>query len=367
MQTLNVFRSAAMAALASSSFLTACGGGGGDTAASSAPSTGVRENYAQVLDVPASTYAANGGEAAVYARLNEMRLDTNAGALTQASLLDTAAARHLTYLTANYPYIGDNESTDKASFYGATVSARAQLAGYAGTVLEMVGSDTGPTATPQTCVNSLLNAPYAANVLLQPWRDVGLAYGVVHAVAAGSSSASSAASTAATPATTTTDVQEVACVVVLGIAQGKSGQLPDAGTLKTYPWPDQSEVPFSFGPAAAGFNPAPDLQNAQGAPVQVSMDDFGALAQSSFSVSSFTLTDIDGQTVPTRLIVNSATKVADNTTFYVDPTGALPSSDVLLLPLSPLLPDHVYTIQFTGSNGATHYDQSWSFTTSASD
>jgi uncharacterized protein YkwD len=341
--------------------LAACSGGGGDGGGTSTtpPPPVVRENYAQVTYSPTTTYASSSNEAAAYLLLNTVRLGASAGALTQDAQLDTAAAKHLAYLKANDPYVGDNESPDKTGYTGATVADRAKLAGYLATeVLEMTGSVSGVNVTAKECVQSLLDAPYAANVLLRPWRDIGLAVAQVHTPASVQPPAAGASAPAA-------DVPKLACVLVLGVKQSRSGQLPDTGQLKTYPYGNQSDVPFSFGPAPKGYNPAPDLETAQGTPIQASMQDFGSLTNSAFKVTRFTLTDMNGQVVPARLIVSSGTTVALNTTYFNDPTGALPASDVMLLPLSPLLADRIYTVNFEGSNGSTAYTKAWTFTTAA--
>jgi uncharacterized protein YkwD len=316
--------------------LAACGGGGDSapTPVTPPPAAGPTRGYELVTTSPSATYAPGTAQDVIYSRLNTLRLAVGAGALTQSTALDTAAAGHLAYLAAHQPYIGHDQIPGHAGFTGANIFARAEAAGYA---VQSVAENLAytPDPSPVACLEKLMNSVYHQSSLLSEFRDVGLAHGPVGQSLYG-------------------------CAIEYGLRTGAYWQMTDAGFVKGYPYGGQTGVDTTFVPASEIPNPMPEVGgNFVGHPILASMRAFGVMGP--FTVSSFTLKDGSGNLVPVRIIGG------DNTTgpgVTADTLDILAEGDVYMVPLSALLPATTYTVEFVGAAGpAQPYSKTWSFTT----
>ena len=342
--------------------LVACGGGGGGVTASPAAAAGSSDSpaagptpgagagsaaatnqalanplaYAPLTAAPAHRYGSGSAQGALFDALNAARLAAGAGAVSQHSKLDQMAAAQLAYLAANPGTpIGSEQSPGAARYSAESPSGRASLAGYAGSVWEVVA--TNGRYSSADCATALLDSAYRAAGALGTHRDVGVAYG---AVAPG----------------------VYACVVTLGVQASTYAQLPAAGTLKAWPHAAQSGVRTQV--ASADFPAAGGLAAGIGRPVWVSMFDTGSLPASNHRVSRFALLDDAGLELPARLLANAEMQADAGLALLTDDSaGRLQSGEVLLLPLAPLATGRRYTVEFSGISGSQRYERRWSFTT----
>lgn len=317
--------------LAAALLLAACGGGGGDSGSSSAfaPVAPQPVNPA----VPPAAYT-DASQRALYEQLNTARLGAGAGAVAQNTRLDAAAAAHLAYLRLNGVSAGHTEQFGRPGFTGSAPGARVSAAGYA---WRLVSEDLawGTRFTALQCLDLLLSSVYHLASLMGEQRDMGVAFGPAGGDFNG-------------------------CVFNFGVLQGSSEQQPASGVVKAYPYPGQQGVATSFTPATESPNPLPDVgSDSVGQPVFVSMRAQGDSGNEGYTVSSFTLRDASGATVPARLIANATPGPG----VTADPEGHLRGGEVFLVPLSPLAGASTYTVAFAGSNRGVAYTATWQFTT----
>lgn len=154
--------------------VAACGGGGGG--ASPAPVSAAPAP--SPASAPGTPYAAGSPQASALQEINSARAQCGFSTLTQAAELDKSSAAHASYMTLNGAY-GHEEVQGKPGFTGVEFSQRETAAGYdwvfAGEVLAQM--NTGSTGA--DAMRALLAAPYHAALLLNSFRDIGIAWGDV--------------------------------------------------------------------------------------------------------------------------------------------------------------------------------------------
>jgi len=279
--------------------------------------------------------------------------------LAQNSNLDTAAANHLKYLLANASGGAllnfHSETSGNADYTGATLLARTTLAGYTGTEVSEDGCafSSSDAVSGAQCLASLLDTVYHRLSLTNIYVDVGIAFG-------------------------TDGKGNTVGVIDMGIPNSLygnwAGQLPAANVV--YPFAGQTGVPTSFAPQAeepvpgVGFGPGSTVTTI-GYPITVEMVD-QALATaypngylpSDIVVTGFTLTTTGSSTPVAAQIVAAAGVVAGpGMTLSTDGQSELVSTQIYMLPLSPLTNATTYNVVFTGTVKGQPVSLSWSFTT----
>jgi uncharacterized protein YkwD len=291
--------------------------------------------------VPPNTYSSTSFQAGYFARLNTVRQALQVGVLAQSSALDTSSQAQALYNAVNFnpatmfgvdPSTGDlyahSEDAGMPDFYAATPQARAMLAGYSlGGVGEVAGGTLVNDANSGLlAANQLLDTVYhRANILLETYRYIGIG------VDAASNSF------------------EGYGWFVSDMGTVNNAQTLSTGTVVTYPADGATDAFPYFCNSCEDPSPVPSLPSTQalGGPISVQI-----AAGHTLSVNSFTLTDADGSSVTVHL--------SDGQT---DTSGFLPGNIAFIIPEAPLSPGETYTATFSGSDGATALNRTWSFTT----
>jgi hypothetical protein len=285
-------------------------------------------------------------------RLNAIRAAMGIGQLRQNAALDQAAQGHALYLATNWGSLGSAslhaQDPAKPGFTGADAPARLRAAGYAGSAGETIagisGTDPGNVHEGYytQCVEGLLNAPYHTMQLVSRVREIGIG---VARLAGGDS---------------------YTCVVLTGLPSSATGQLPDVASAPVvYPHNGQTDVATRF--EGETPDPIPDLSKPRGHFVSVSLKAYETLfiAASDITVERFVLKDANGNLVPVRLIADAAVRSGSGVTLTPDPNNWGMHAMMFLLPLSPLMHGHRYTVEFSARAGSRTLARTWSFTTTA--
>lgn len=336
------------AALVMALALAGCGGGGGGDATGPTPGSGtgsVATGGTLVTSVPAASYSVSLG-ADFFSFLNSARSGAGAGMVAQSTAIDTAAAAHAAYLTANgtgsTPH---QEAPAKTNYYAATVGARLEKAGFnAGVFTEVIGGP-GPSGTGSGCAMGLLNTVYHGAALLGPYTFVGFGQGL-------------------------DGINWPLCSANLATAASESNvQVPASGAVVAYPHADQTDVPNVF---YAGYeSPRPPVSLfpnlTAGTPILVSLrnaDYVNARAVDALNavITKFELKDGDGNVVPSAILANSALS-GSGVTLHAD--SALGDGFAVLVPLAPLNISATYAVSLVASvkTGGAVISKSWTFTT----
>lgn len=352
--TLKTLRN--LSALTMAVALVACGGsgGGGGTTTPGAPVPPPPAGNTDVVDaagtlqasVAPATYAPSSAQLSAYNALSFVRTNAGAGLLAQSTQLDTAAAAHAAYLTANIAGgLTHTEDSTKPAYYEATVGSRIAKAGFtAGYATEVIGG-TGASMQGSDCVLGLLNTVYHAAALLSYGTQVGVGFG--------------------------TDGAGVPlCVANLATTSVQTyGQVPAAGALVAYPYDTQTNVLETFYVGYESPRPSVTLfpNLTAGTPVVVNVRNadylnFKAAGTLAAVVTKFELKDAGGNLVPSGILANSD---ITGSGFTVTADSNLGEGFAVLVPLSPLSKNVTYTASFTATlkAGATPVTKTWSFTT----
>jgi hypothetical protein len=333
--------------------LASCGGGGGGG------STVAGTTYQSIVTTAPPSPGTYTGEAiAVLDQLTLIR--SGAGYLTPKTSLNTAASKHVTflsnnnllnalyipnYLTTTYSGIlgGHYESNPlpntvaSTDFYGISPQVRATTAGYVGTVSEMMtyGATDGTN-----CVDLLGDSVFHAINLISPFVDLGISF-----IAAGGANTS-------------------ACAIEVGVANNTLGQLP-ANAPVVYPYDLQTGVLPTFYNQAEIPVAAPDLDPA-GHPVLVSLYTLTAntLNASAIKINTFSITPNGGVPLTdVRVLVSSGGVTTSGPALTVDSNIPRPGF-VVLVPEAPLDPNQLYDVSFSATiTGHPSVAKNWSFTT----
>lgn len=333
-----------------SAVLAACGGGGGDSGSggnSGNPPTNpvtptvptTPASVAPATDVPAATYSDL--RATLFTQLNDFRAAVGVGKLSQDAKLDVAAQAHADYMKANMVISHDELSTNP-SYYEATPRSRATKAGVdaATWISEVAGPTTLlPVGQVSACLR-MTNSVYHLQALTSNVETVGMA------------------------------INDLACaidmgVVTLGGVAGTppansspvgNGQLMAANAIGVAPV-EGSSVDGAM--PAESPQPAPDITS-PGHPLMVRVR--ADTTADKLTVSSFTLVDNVGATIPGRVLVPTAA-LSGTTVSGAQADAMLYPGVAFFMPLSPLASGKTYTATFAGARNGTAISKSWSFKT----
>ena len=172
--------------------LSACGGGGGGGSSSGASTTPVFVASNIITSAPTGmTYAGGSEELQAFNLLNAERAACGYGYLSQSTALDNSVINHATWLGVNNYAMSHNEEavfssgpnvgTNTTGFTGVNPVDRMVAAGYNQTdadKVQEVGASKQPSTTKtgygSTAVRNLLAAPYHANAMIGPFRNLGV-------------------------------------------------------------------------------------------------------------------------------------------------------------------------------------------------
>lgn len=333
--------------------MSACGGGGGGDAAPVTPAPDPVVPTPPVPDPPPPTppnfLYADPALQSMFNALTVLRVTAGAGQVVQKSPLDLAAKRHADYLVNNnltsngaYLYVpqdngqwgGHYESMVNVGFTGATPQARADAAGYFGSVNELAVFGAKSTAE---CVSSLDNSTYHLVHLLSPYVDMGIYFN------AGNGG-------------------ESACIVMLGVTATSPGQFAAVDQYVRYPANKQLNLPTTFYNQAERPNPAPDLPVA-GRPVLFSFYNMSnkVLAAKDVVLHTYTMEDPSGNKVPVRILAFPGVQ-SDGPSLVSDSNMGAPGY-ILSLPVHPLQPNTQYKMTLSATVAGRRVNHQWSFTT----
>jgi len=335
--------------LSSTLVLTACGGGGGDSpTAPSNASTNLPEISATAVDIPSSTYAANGAEIGGWAILQQARGLCGFGQLTQNPLLDKAELSHAKYQTSVFMSGGSADLThyetitSNSNYTGYAPWDRTAAAGYGRRVAEILAGTSwtynisNPPAFPSLtqrgadAMMNLLNTVYHLQGAMYDGADVGFGADL---------------QTLANGASRQEEFR-------FGSLNGyQTRRLPlGTGKLATYPCQGSVNIPPNFVPAFESPNPFPAMTSplqVLGPPIYLKVDSPQVL-----SLSTSSITRSDGVTVPSTVLTHTN-----------DPAGYIGTNEVFVVPMSALMANTRYDIHLVGTINGTAFDRSFSLQT----
>jgi len=343
-------KSSSLAALALASLLAACGGGGGGSgggpvSATTPPVTPppVTDNGNIVTSVPTPTYAAGSGNYSVFNAINALRAKIGSGLLAQSLQLDKSADAHWSYINQNGIAELHGETAGKPGYTGVHAADRITAAGYSAAVSGEAIFSTGGSDKYSTCVAEWANSVYHAALLFASTIDIG--------ISANNFTPAEGASTL--------------CVVDVATSVTQSAQLPGTGSIRAYPYANQTDVPFVFFNRNETPTPVPDLLEA-GTPVTVSFETRGMALTTPIAISKFSLTPAGGTAVDARILVNKAGTLGP----VISTNGPALTDDSLmqgftatLVPLQRLKAGTAYSVALTAVVDGKNIDKSWTFTT----
>jgi len=299
-------------------------------------------------------------QASAIATLNAYRLAMGVGEVAQDPILDTSAQAHAQYLDSNLANrsltaVSYNEVSTFANYYDDTPLSRAQRAGVPAT--EWIDEDVG-TGAPQTteavygsnCVNAYLDTVYHLQNVTSNQQTIGIGF-----------------------QPNSGSYPNYSCVLDFGETAGVSGapqanalyqlggqQMPTTAIAHA-PLTNELNVPLAM--IAEDVNPAPDI-GAPGRPIMVRVT--AANPGDVLTVSSFTLTAVNGPVLAARIIVPSAALTGSSAGVTSDVNNGLLPGVAFLLPLAPLSANTTYAVSFSGARDGTPISVTWNFTTAAS-
>ena len=302
--------------------LAACGGGGGTTPTTTPPAPTTPAPIATnpiVTSVPATTYAAGSDERIAYDYLNAERQKCGFGLLAQDTRLDASAAAHVSYLLKNN-VIAHTETPGLPGFSGVSPFDRAKSKGYSGA---SVGEDGASAVGGLANITVLLSAPYHTLSLIAPYTDVGLSYQSISVT------------------------QQISTLLFLNPGyKGTTVQLPNAGTVLTYPCEGVAGMKPLFRRESINWA-AIAGEGSGGAPVVVTAPNGETLV-----ITSASVTPVGGGVVPVVVL-----------TADTDPQKFLRKSDAFVIPPSTLTANTTYRVQITGTVAGVPFSKDFLFKT----
>ena len=298
--------------------LVACGGGGGSSAGAPnvTPSTGFS---GQDASAPTATnnIATDGLN-----WINYRRSQIGMPALTRNGVIDTAAQGHSDYQRINNVVTHD-QTAGKTSYTGARLQDRLTNAGYVFGQPNAIGEVISATSNGSGfyMAEELITAIYHRFVIFEPvFKEIG----------------AGAATTSANYSYFTADF-----VTNNGYGTGIA-----AGTIVTWPFNGQTQVPNNFNSDYEEPDPVPD-RSVVGYPVSVHTN-----LTRKLTVQSFTIRAHGSNTdLATRLLVQG------------QDTNTSTQSAVAIVPLAQLASATTYDVSFSGAVDGVPISRSWSFTT----
>ncbi|RFP28721.1 CAP domain-containing protein [Duganella sp. BJB476] len=331
--------------------LTACGGGGSSSVPQAVTPPVVAPPIADVNElvktVSAPIYTSDSGNLIVFNAVNALREKIGSGLLAQSTMLDQAALAHWKYLDANTIVSLHSETEGKSGFTGVDATARAKAVGYSGAYVDEVIFGTNGADNFAGCAASWANSVYHIGVYFSGMRDIGVS------------------------ALTTKDDpvygKYTVCVTDFSLVSSKSEQLPADGTVRVYPYPDQTAVPIVFYNQAESPTPLPQYQEL-GTPVTLNFKtkSFAAAgAKPSISVSQLTITPAGAQPLTARVLANLNAGGVLTAGPELIGDDRMAAYTLTVVPIARMVPNTVYTVSFSGTVNGASISKSWKFTTAA--
>jgi uncharacterized protein YkwD len=299
--------------------LVACGGGGGGSSAGApnvTPSTGFS---GQDASAPTATnnIATDGLN-----WINYRRSQIGMPALTRNSVIDAAAQGHSDYQRINNVVTHD-QTAGKTGYTGARLQDRLTNAGYVFGSPNAIGEVISATSNGSGfyMAEELITAIYHRFVIFEPvFKEIG----------------AGAATTSANYSYFTADF----------VANNGYGTGIAAGTIVTWPFNGQTQVPNNFNSDYEEPDPVPD-RSVVGYPVSVHTNLTRKLTVQSFTIRAHG----SNSDLATRLLVQG--QDANTTT----------QSAAAIVPLAQLASATTYDVSFSGAVDGVPVTRSWSFTT----
>lgn len=336
----NAFRKTLLASsLALTTLLAACGGGGGGgssaptstTTTSSPTTTTASSGGTGTLATP--QYAAGSQELAAFNQINAMRQQCGFPTVEENTLLDTAAANHLNYMSLNQ-YLGHYETQGNPGFTGQTELNRFTAVGYP--VLNNEGTEViypDPTNNNGGALGviGLASVPYHLSGMFYPLGEIGIGY---QALNFGPSAPeytllmdfSNQPTSPAAPVYANAPVT-FPCQSTTGIDYESAGQ--------------ETPAPYVNG------QPVNTLTNPIGTPITV----VGNLGDTVL-LTSGTMTTPGGSQITLNTTDSSN-----------DPNHTLAPFAAFAFPTNPLSPNTTYSVTVNGTDNGVAFSRNFSFTT----
>ncbi|CAG9230055.1 SCP domain-containing protein [Paraburkholderia tropica] len=317
----------AIAAAAAALMLSACGGGGGgDSASGTAASgnSGSNTTSASTGNVTTPTYSASSAQLAVFNTINSRRQACGFPALTENTVLDTAAQAHAAYMGANGGTVTDSEVSGNSGFTGVTYSDRAVKAGFPASAVVggmSAGFYTNSTLTEadygEQIAAEWLSGVYHSALVDMPVTQIGVGWNELQY----------------------NGFPEIQSSVTIASLQTMTGNLP-----LTYPCEGTTDVPYQV----VGESPTPpNTSGAWGPAISV-----GANPTDTIRMTSGTLTDTSGNVI--------AMQVLDSST---DTSGVIKAYEGRAYPAVALSKNTTYTATVYGTTNGVAFTRTFSFTT----
>jgi len=299
--------------------LVACGGGGGGSSAgapNATPSTGFS---GQDASAPTATnnIATDGLN-----WINYRRSQIGMPALARNAVIDTAAQGHSDYQRINNVVTHD-QTAGKTGYTGARLQDRLQNAGYVFGSPNAIGEVISATSNGSGfyMAEELITAIYHRFVIFEPvFKEIG----------------AGAATTSANYSYFTADF----------VANNGYGTGIAAGTIVTWPFNGQTQVPNNFNSDYEEPDPVPD-RSVVGYPVSVHTNLDRTLTVQSFTMRAHgTSSDLETRLLALGKDSNTTTKSA-----------------AAIVPLAQLASATTYDVSFSGAIDGAPVSRTWSFTT----
>ena len=341
-------RCVSFTAIAIASLLTACAGGsvvGPPQMPAPAHAIPPADPRALVQRVAAPSYAKDSGNAHVFNAVNALREKVGSGLLAQDAQLDQAALAHHRYLnTSDFANL-HAETAGNAGFTGADATARGQAAGYGAAYIEEVVHGVNGADKFAGCAASWANSIYHVGLFFSGMRDVGIA----------------ALATRNDPVFGKYTV----CVVNFSMGAAQVEQLPVDGTIRVYPYPDQTRVPTVFYNHTEEPSPLPEYFEL-GPPVTLNFKTTSfpaARAKPAIVVDHVSIATADGRPLGARILVSPAGGTFSSTGPALHNDEKIAPLTLTIVPLARMTPNTVYTVTFAGIVNGGARSKTWKFTT----
>lgn len=327
--------------------LNACAGDAAVGGAQMPAASGVAPADASALArrVPAPTYADDSGNAYVFNAVNALREKLGSGLLTQNPKLDRAALAHHQYM-GNNPFVNMHaETTGKPGFTGADATARGHAAGYGAWYIEEVIYGSNGADKFAGCAPSWANSIYHVGLFFSGMRDVGIA-----ALA------------------TRTELglgRYTVCVVNFSLDASQVEQLPEDGTIRVYPYPDQTRVPTVFYNHTEEPSPLPEYFEL-GPPVTLSFKTksfLAAGAKPAIIVDHLSIATASGQPVGAKILVSPVGGTFSTRGPALQDDEKIAPFTLTIVPVARMKPNTAYTVAFAGIVNGSARSKTWTFST----
>jgi uncharacterized protein YkwD len=295
--------------------------------------------------VAAPTYAKDSGNANVFDAVNALREKVGSGLLSQNAKLDQAALAHHRYLNTSDFVNLHAETAGHIGFTGADATARGRAAGYGASYIEEVVHGASGADKFAGCAASWANSIYHVGLFFSGMRDVGIA----------------AFATRDDPVFKKYSV----CVVNFSMGDSKVEQLPEDGTIRVYPYPDQTGVPTVFYNHTEEPSPLPEYPEL-GPPVTLNFKTKSFLARGAkptIVVDHLSIATANGPPLNARILASPLGGTFSTTGPALHNDERIAAFALTIVPLARMTPNTVYTVTFAGIVNGGALSKTWKFVT----